>query len=142
MIRHTLPYSFSSTNTSTSTSHPHPGTPPAPAPAPSEPELASHAGDAPLVVTMQTMRWGLVPHFSKHEDAHGALKTINARSEALIEETRGMWASIKGRKRCAVVCQGCVRTLTFQLVQLGCLTCGLGSTRLTGHAGDAGTTSG
>lgn len=55
---------------------------------------------------MQTMRWGLVPHFSKHEDS--SLKTINARCEALIEERGGMWASIKGKKRCAVVCQGCV----------------------------------
>ena len=58
---------------------------------------------------MQTMRWGLVPHFSKHDadTGTGALKTINARSEVLIEEARGLWASIKGRKRCAVVCQGC-----------------------------------
>ncbi|KAI0759094.1 hypothetical protein C8Q74DRAFT_1301877 [Fomes fomentarius] len=53
---------------------------------------------------LHTMRWGLVPHFSKHED--GSLKTINARSEALIEEGRGLWTSIKGRKRCAVPCQG------------------------------------
>ena len=60
----------------------------------------------PVRVVMQTMRWGLVPHFSKHEDP--SLKTINARCEALIEEPRGMWASIKGKKRCAVVCQGCV----------------------------------
>ena len=60
----------------------------------------------PVRVVMQTMRWGLVPHFSKHEDP--SLKTINARCEALIEEPRGMWASIKGKKRCAVVCQGYV----------------------------------
>ncbi len=60
--------------------------------------------NAPLPVIMQTMRWGLVPHFSKHEDP--SLKTINARCEALIEEPRGMWASIKGKKRCAVICQG------------------------------------
>ena len=53
---------------------------------------------------LQTMRWGLVPHYSKHDD--GSLKTINARSEALIEEGRGMWASLKGKKRCAVVCEG------------------------------------
>ncbi|KAI0742758.1 hypothetical protein C8Q80DRAFT_1190615 [Daedaleopsis nitida] len=53
---------------------------------------------------LHTMRWGIVPHYVKHEDP--TLKTINARCEALIEEPRGMWASIKGRKRCAVVCQG------------------------------------
>ena len=58
----------------------------------------------PEPMFMQTMRWGLVPHWSKHEV--GSLKTINARCEALIEGSGGMWASIKGKKRCAVVCQG------------------------------------
>ncbi|OJT01568.1 hypothetical protein TRAPUB_7964 [Trametes pubescens] len=50
------------------------------------------------------MKWGLVPHFNKHEDK--SLNTINARSEALVEGHTGMWASIKGKKRCAVVCEG------------------------------------
>ncbi|KAI0656333.1 hypothetical protein C8Q70DRAFT_921747 [Cubamyces menziesii] len=59
--------------------------------------------DAPPLI-LHTMKWGLVPHFSKHEDS--SLKTINARCEALIEGQAGMWASIKGRKRCAVVCEG------------------------------------
>lgn len=63
---------------------------------------STKAGDGGLM--LHTMRWGLVPHFSKHED--GSLKTMNARSEALIEEGRGLWASIKGRKRCAIPCQG------------------------------------
>ncbi|KAK7688484.1 hypothetical protein QCA50_008022 [Cerrena zonata] len=49
------------------------------------------------------MKWGLVPHWSKEEDK--TLKTINARSENLVEGG-GMWASIKGRKRCVVVCEG------------------------------------
>ena len=66
--------------------------------------------EAPLAVVMQTMRWGLVPHFSKHEARE--LKTINARSEALVEEPRGLWASIKGRRRCAVPCEGSVRSGT------------------------------
>ncbi|TBU59863.1 hypothetical protein BD310DRAFT_947640 [Dichomitus squalens] len=66
--------------------------------------VATAGETEPVQVVMQTMRWGLVPHFSKHED--GSLKTINARCEALMGEGRGMWASIKGKKRCAVVCQG------------------------------------
>ena len=54
-------------------------------------------------VVMQTMKWGLVPHWSKHEDK--TLNTTNARSENLVEGG-GMWRSLKGRKRCVVACQG------------------------------------
>lgn len=60
-------------------------------------------GEAALV--MHSMKWGLVPHWSKAEPP--ALNTINARAENL-EEGGGMWGSIKGRKRCVVVAQGCV----------------------------------
>ena len=60
-------------------------------------------GEPALV--MHSMRWGLVPHWSKAEPP--TLNTINARAENL-EEGGGMWASVKGRKRCAVVAQGCV----------------------------------
>ncbi|KAI0830193.1 hypothetical protein BC628DRAFT_1416504 [Trametes gibbosa] len=59
---------------------------------------------SPARLMLQTMKWGLVPHFHKHEDS--SLKTINARSEALVSSNTGIWASIKGRKRCAVVCEG------------------------------------
>ncbi|KAL6308902.1 hypothetical protein BKA93DRAFT_762388 [Sparassis latifolia] len=52
---------------------------------------------------IQTMKWGLVPHWSKHED--NRLNTVNARCENLIEGG-GMWASIKGKRRCAVICEG------------------------------------
>lgn len=65
----------------------------------SEPGSSGSSGN----LVMHTMKWGLVPHWSKHEDK--VLNTINARGEALIENS-GMWGSIKGRKRCAVVCQG------------------------------------
>ncbi|KAJ7778414.1 hypothetical protein B0H16DRAFT_1503432 [Mycena metata] len=58
---------------------------------------------------MSTMKWGLVPHYSKFEDK--SLNTTNARSENLIEGG-GMWGSIKGPKRCAVVCQGYYEWLT------------------------------
>jgi putative SOS response-associated peptidase YedK len=49
------------------------------------------------------MKWGLIPHWSKFED--NTLNTINARAENLAEGG-GMWGSIKGKKRCAVPCQG------------------------------------
>ncbi|KAJ4500645.1 hypothetical protein C8R41DRAFT_787251 [Lentinula lateritia] len=54
-------------------------------------------------LVMQTMKWGLVPHWSKYEDK--SLNTINARSENLVSGG-GMWNSLRGRKRCVVVCQG------------------------------------
>ncbi|KAH9056818.1 DUF159-domain-containing protein [Lactarius vividus] len=58
-------------------------------------------GESALV--MQSMKWGLVPHWSKAEPP--SLNTINARAENL-EEGGGMWGSIKGKKRCVVVAQG------------------------------------
>lgn len=54
-------------------------------------------------LVMKTMKWGLVPHWSKFEDK--TLNTTNARSENLVEGG-GMWASIKGKNRCAIPCQG------------------------------------
>lgn len=61
----------------------------------------SKSGEDELV--LQTMKWGLVPHWSKHEDK--TLNTINARSEALIEGT-GMWRSLRSWKRCVIPCEG------------------------------------
>lgn len=52
---------------------------------------------------MQTMKWGLVPSWSKHEDK--TMSTTNARAENLVEGG-GMWNSMRGKKRCAVLCQG------------------------------------
>ncbi|PAV15838.1 hypothetical protein PNOK_0869600 [Pyrrhoderma noxium] len=52
---------------------------------------------------LHTMKWGLVPHWCKYEDT--SLNTINARGENLLEGS-GMWNSIKGRKRCGIICQG------------------------------------
>ncbi|KAF7320984.1 LigB domain-containing protein [Mycena chlorophos] len=60
-------------------------------------------------LVLSTMRWGLIPHFAKFEDKN--LNTTNARSENLIDGG-GMWASIKGGKRCAVPCQGYYEWLT------------------------------
>ncbi|KAI0027733.1 hypothetical protein K488DRAFT_90516 [Vararia minispora EC-137] len=69
--------------------------------------LGSNTGSSesarPLV--LRTMKWGVVPHWSKTEDNN--LSTINARAENLTEAgSSGMWGSIKGKKRCAVLAQG------------------------------------
>ncbi|KAF7347358.1 LigB domain-containing protein [Mycena venus] len=64
-------------------------------------------GDSELVIS--SMKWGLVPHYSKFEDKN--LNTTNARAENLVEGG-GMWAGLKGPKRCAVVCQGYYEWLT------------------------------
>ncbi|KAJ6554013.1 hypothetical protein DFH09DRAFT_1166452 [Mycena vulgaris] len=60
-------------------------------------------------LVMSSMKWGLIPHWSKFEDK--TLNTTNARSENLVEGG-GMWASLKGPKRCAVLCQGYYEWLT------------------------------
>ncbi|KAF8480694.1 hypothetical protein JB92DRAFT_1744278 [Gautieria morchelliformis] len=54
-------------------------------------------------LVIHTMKWGVVPHWSKHEDL--TLNTINARAENLVE-SGGMWSSMKSKKRCVVVCDG------------------------------------
>ena len=55
---------------------------------------------------LQAMRWGLIPFWTKHNpDYSSMLRTINCRSESLLDN-RGMWTTMKKRKRCIVVCQG------------------------------------
>ncbi|KAG6813542.1 hypothetical protein H0H92_009934 [Tricholoma furcatifolium] len=71
------------------------------------PVLMRHNGGSRYV--LHSMKWGLVPHWSKHEDK--TLSTTNARAENLVDGG-GMWQSIKGRKRCAVVAQGYYEWLT------------------------------
>ena len=49
---------------------------------------------------------GLVPFWTKRNPDYGSLmKTINARDDSL-SENRGMWTSMKKKKRCIVVAQG------------------------------------
>jgi putative SOS response-associated peptidase YedK len=52
---------------------------------------------------MHTMKFGLVPAWSKQEDTK--LSTFNARAEGLVE-TGGLWDTMKKQKRCIVVAQG------------------------------------
>lgn len=55
---------------------------------------------------LQAMRWGLIPFWTKRNPDYGSvLRTINCRSDSLLDN-RGMWTSMKKRKRCIVVCQG------------------------------------
>lgn len=55
---------------------------------------------------LQTMKWGLVPFWTKRNPGYGSvMKTINCRDDSLAQGG-GMWASMKGRKRCIVVAQG------------------------------------
>ncbi|KAK1925910.1 hypothetical protein DB88DRAFT_485565 [Papiliotrema laurentii] len=55
---------------------------------------------------IETMQWGLIPHWTKHPPT-GALNTINARSESLLDPSSGgMWHALKAHKRCVVPAQG------------------------------------
>ncbi|KAK2747339.1 hypothetical protein FQN57_002237 [Myotisia sp. PD_48] len=55
---------------------------------------------------IQAMKWGLIPFWTKRSPNYGSLmKTINCRDDSL-KENKGMWTSMKKRKRCIVVCQG------------------------------------
>ncbi|KZV78993.1 DUF159-domain-containing protein [Exidia glandulosa HHB12029] len=57
-------------------------------------------------VVMQTMRWGVVPHWTRFDAPSSELKTINARGENLLEVPTGLWASLKKYKRCIVPADG------------------------------------
>ncbi|RFU31856.1 hypothetical protein B7463_g4483, partial [Scytalidium lignicola] len=60
----------------------------------------------PAHYKLQPMKWGLIPHWTKRNPDYGSLlKTINCRDDSLIEN-RGMWNSMKQRKRCIVIAQG------------------------------------
>ena len=49
---------------------------------------------------------GLVPFWTKRNPEYGSvLKTINARDDSLADN-RGMWTTMKQKKRCIVVAQG------------------------------------
>lgn len=55
---------------------------------------------------LQSMKWGLVPFWTKRNPDYGSMmKTINCRDDSLIEN-KGMWTTMKQRKRCIIVAQG------------------------------------
>lgn len=55
---------------------------------------------------IKVMKWGLIPFWTKRSPDYGSMmRTINCRDDSLIED-RGMWTSMKRKKRCLVVAQG------------------------------------
>jgi putative SOS response-associated peptidase YedK len=62
--------------------------------------------DQKIKYKLQKMRWGLIPFWTKRQPDYGSMmRTINCRDDSLLEN-RGMWTSMKRKKRCVVVCQG------------------------------------
>lgn len=55
---------------------------------------------------LQSMKWGLIPFWTKRNPDYGSMmKTINCRDDSLIEN-KGMWTTMKQKKRCVIVFQG------------------------------------
>ncbi|EED17866.1 DUF159 domain protein [Talaromyces stipitatus ATCC 10500] len=55
---------------------------------------------------LQKMRWGLIPFWTKRQPDYGSMmRTINCRADSLAEN-KGMWTSMKRKKRCVIICQG------------------------------------
>ena len=55
---------------------------------------------------LKVMKWGLIPFWTKRSPDYGSMmRTINCRDDSLIEN-RGMWTTMKQKKRCLVVAQG------------------------------------
>jgi putative SOS response-associated peptidase YedK len=55
---------------------------------------------------LQLIQIGLIPFWTKKSpDYPSLMRTINCRDDSLIEN-RGMWTSMKRRKRCVVICHG------------------------------------
>ncbi|KAI0451049.1 hypothetical protein F5B21DRAFT_488416 [Xylaria acuta] len=62
--------------------------------------------DSDVRYKLQTMKWGLVPFWTKRHPGYGSMmKTINCRDDSLAQGG-GMWSSMKARKRCVVIAQG------------------------------------
>jgi putative SOS response-associated peptidase YedK len=55
---------------------------------------------------LQSMKWGLIPFWTKRNPDYGSMmKTINCRDDSLAED-KGMWTTMKQKKRCVVIAQG------------------------------------
>jgi putative SOS response-associated peptidase YedK len=60
----------------------------------------------PTKYKLQGAKWGLIPFWTKRSPDYGSMmRTINCRDDSLLEN-RGMWTTMKQRKRCIVVADG------------------------------------
>ncbi|TGO34914.1 hypothetical protein BHYA_0177g00210 [Botrytis hyacinthi] len=68
-------------------------------------EQEEHTNEA-VQYKLQSMKWGLIPFWTKRNPDYGSMmKTINCRDDSLIEN-RGMWNTMKQKKRCIVIAEG------------------------------------
>ena len=75
-------------------------------PKPNQATSSSNQCGTVSLVSRNGYRWGLIPFWTKRApDFASIARTINCRDDSLLE-TRGMWNSIKGRKRCIVPIMG------------------------------------
>lgn len=73
---------------------------------PAEPTPEEAEGDSEVRYKLQSMKWGLIPFWTKRNPDYGSMmKTINCRDDSLIDN-KGMWTTMKQKKRCVVVAQG------------------------------------
>ncbi|KAJ9605264.1 hypothetical protein H2200_009921 [Cladophialophora chaetospira] len=72
------------------------------------PESSAPVSSQPKTYNYQikVMKWGLIPFWTKRSPDYGSmLRTINCRDDSLLEN-KGMWNTMKQKKRCLVVAQG------------------------------------
>lgn len=69
-------------------------------------EPPSRLRNGKIKYVLSPMKWGLVPFWTKRNpDYSSMLKTINCRDDSLYDN-KGMWTSMKNKKRCIVIAQG------------------------------------
>jgi len=71
-----------------------------------QPPQSSQTANKKYKYQIKVMKWGLIPFWTKRSPDYGSmLRTINCRDDSLLEN-RGMWTTMKQRKRCLVIAQG------------------------------------
>ncbi|KAJ3007972.1 hypothetical protein HKX48_008852 [Thoreauomyces humboldtii] len=67
----------------------------------------SASPDGTTTTTLRSMKWGVVPSWSKQiPNFKNALQTINARDDRIRGQAKSMWAGLKHKHRCVVIAEG------------------------------------